>query len=319
MEKIKFVMAGEKIPHEKVYHYDLIILGGGAAGLASAIYASRYGLKAVVISRDIGGTANLAGKIENYPGFTGSGRRLMKKFYKQARKFGCEFMNDYVINLGKDSNGVIVAVSSKKIIHAKSIIIALGIQRKRLNIEGENRLIGKGVSYCATCDAYFFKNKKVAVIGAGDAACKASLLLSEIAKKVYIVYRSEREKCENAIIDKLRKKENVEFLPGSSPLKITGKDKVNGLIVKRDNKETEIKVEGVFIEIGGLPMSDIAKMLGIKLDKEEYIVVDENMNTSIEGVFAAGDAVKSKLKQVIVAASQGAVAAKSAYDFINEK
>ena len=300
-------------------NYDVCILGGGAAGLTSAIYTGRYGLKTMVISKDIGGTANLAERIENYPGFQGSGRELMNKFYEQAKEHGAEFLNDEVINIKKDGKEFVVTTLGKKIL-VKSIIIALGTWRRKLNIPGEDKFLGKGVSYCATCDAAFFKKKDVAVIGGGDAACKAALLLSQVANKVYFVYRGKKHMCEAILGNKMRNRKNIEFLFNTTPLEIRGKTIVNELIVVGGGKgipqEKKFEVSGVFIEIGGLPVSDIAKMLGVKIDKDEYILVDEEMKTNVKGVFAAGDVVKSKLKQVIVAASQGALAAKSAREYL---
>lgn len=316
IKMIKLNFADEKIPHEKIYHYDVIILGGGPAGLTAAIYASRYGMKTVLISKEIGGMANYAVEVENYPGYKGSGKRLMKKFFLQARKSGAEIIQDDIINIEKDGNGMIVAVSGKKIIHAKSIIIALGTQRKKLNIQGEDKFLGRGVSYCATCDGSFFKNKDVAVIGGADAACKSVLLLSGIAKRVYLVCRGEKVNCEPAIAKKIGMKKNVLFFNNSSPMEIRGKNKVKELVIWKKNKELGLKVDGVFVEAGGLPLSDIAKLLGLKLDEQGYIHVDSEMKTNVHGIFAAGDVVKSKLKQIVIAASQGAVAAKSAHEFI---
>ncbi len=301
-------------------NYDVCILGGGAAGLTAGIYSGRYGLKTIVISKDIGGTANLAERIENYPGFQGSGRELMNKFYEQAKEHGAEFLNDEVIDIKKDGKEFVVTTSGKKIL-VKSIIIALGTWRRKLNIPGEDKFLGKGVSYCATCDAAFFKKKDVAVIGGGDAACKAALLLSEMANKVYFIYRGKKHMCEAILGNKMRNRKNIEFLFNTTPFEIRGKQVVSELVVVKPGKipkQEKINVHGVFIEIGGLPVSDIAKMLGAKVDKEEHILVNEEMKTNVKGVFAAGDVVKSKLKQVIVAASQGALAAKSAYEYLNK-
>lgn len=319
MKQVKFILAGKKIPHEKVYHYDVLILGGGPAGLASAIYSSRYGMKTALISKNMGGMINYAEEIENYPGYLGSGKRLMNKFFLQAKKFGADVLNDDIISIERDSNGLIVAVSSKKIIHAKTIIIALGTQKKRLNIKGEDKFLGRGVSYCATCDGNFFKGKDVAVIGGGDSACKSALLLSGIAKRVFLVHRAKEEQCEKILVKRMITKKNIEIFADSSPMEIKGEKKVSQLVIWKNNRELGLKVDGVFIEIGSMPLSDIAKLLGLKLDEEGYIHVDENMATNVRGVFAAGDVVKSKLKQVVIAASQGAIAAKSAYDYISGK
>ena len=302
-------------------NYDIAILGGGPAGLSAAIYATRYGLSVIVISRDIGGSANLAHQIENYPGYSGSGFDLMQKFFKQAENHGAEFLNDDLIDIKKNKGCFEIVMTGRKIC-SKSIIIALGTQRRKLNVPGEDKFLGRGVSYCATCDGNFFKNKIVAVIGGGDSACKASILLSEIAKKVYIIYKGEIEKCEMIYRNKIKEKNNIQILNNTIPLEIRGKETVKEIIVDRGGKnlpkEERIRLNGVFIEIGALPVTDIAKLLKIKTDKENYILVDCEMKTNVKGVFAAGDVVKSKLKQVVIAASQGVVAAKSAYDYLKK-
>ena len=314
---IKFIDIESKIPHSKIYHYDVVILGGGPAGLTAAIYAVRYGIKAALITKEIGGMASKAKKIENYPGYDGSGAKLMKHFFSRAKKFGTEFLNDDVISLKRDNNGIIVAVSNRKVIHTKSIIIALGTQRRKLNIKGEDKFLGKGVSYCASCDGFFFRDKNVAVIGGGNAACHAALILSEMCSKVYVICRGEKSRCDEVLIRKLNNKDNIEFIYNSIPTEIKGKGKVSELIVFKNRKKEKIKVSGVFIEIGGLPLSDIAKMLKLRMDKDNYIHVNEHMETNVKGVFAAGDVVRSKLKQIVVAAAQGALAAKSAHEYVS--
>lgn len=304
--------------------YDVVILGAGPAGMSASIYASRYGLKTIVIGREIGGMANYAHKIENYPGYEGSGTELMKKFHKQATGFGAEFLNDDLIDIRKEK-GFEVITSRKERIRTKTVIIALGTSKRKLNVKGEDEFLGKGVSYCATCDGNFFRNKSVAVIGGGDAACKASELLSNLAKKVYMLTR-ENDTCEAVISRELKEKKNFELLCHATPIEIKGKEFVEELVVEVGKGEKGIpklkglKVDGVFIEIGSLPVSDICKILGIKRDKEGYISADsENFATNVSGIFAAGDVVKSKLKQVVIAAAQGARAAKSAYDFISKR
>ena len=303
-------------------NFNVCILGGGPAGLTAAIYSGRYGLKTALISREIGGTANLAHKIENYPGYRGSGERLMKRFHKQAEKSGTEFLNENIIDIERRKNEFIVTTTKMKF-SAKAVIIALGLERRKLNIPGEDKFLGRGVSYCATCDAPLFRNKNVAVIGGGDSACKAALLLSEYANKVYVIYRNEKEGCENILSKELSKKKNIEFLYNTTPFEIRGREVVSDLIVVIDHekipKEKKLMVDGVFIEIGGLPVSDIAKLLGVKVDKLGHVLVDEEMKTNIKGVFAAGDIVKSKLKQIIVAASQGAIAAKSCQEYLENQ
>lgn len=296
--------------------YDVCIIGGGPAGLTAAIYTGRYGLRTILISKDIGGTANLAGKLENYPGFVGSGVELMKIFYKQAENSGAEILNLEVVDLDKDEIGFAIKLKNNKILHSKILIIALGTEKRKLNIEGEEKFIGKGVSYCAECDAPFFKNKITAVIGGRNSASKAALLLSKIAKKVYIIYRQNELKCEEAEKNKIGKEKKIELVLNSFPLEVKGKEKVESLIVDIKGKKKEIELDGVFVEIGAIPVSSITKQLGIKTDREGYIEVDTDMKTNVPGIFAAGDTIKSKLKQVVISASQGALAAYSAREYL---
>jgi len=175
------------------------------------------------------------------------------------------------------------------------------------------------VSYCATCDSFFFKNKDVVVIGGSDCAAGSALVLADVAKKVYIVYRGEKLKCENVNEERLKQKKNVEVFYNSLPLEIIGKEKVQEIKIFSKGKKENLSVDGVFIEIGSAPLAEFTKNLGLKMDKENFIEVDEDMKTSVQGIYASGDVTHTKLKQVVVAASQGAIAAKSAYDFLNEK
>jgi thioredoxin reductase (NADPH) len=294
--------------------YDVIILGAGPSGLAAALYCARYKLKTLVISKNIGGMANLAPTIENYPGFEGSGMELMKKFKEQAGNSGAEFLNKNVFSVGKNKEYIIETSEGKKI-KARSIIICLGTEKRKLNIKGEDKFIGKGISYCATCDAPLFKNKTVGIVGGGNSAAMASLLLAKHAKKVYIFYRRDKLRAEKTLIDRIKKMKNIKIEYNKEIEEIKGDSLVNEIILKDGEKK---KINGLFIEIGSLPITDIARKLDVKLDKEGYIHVNNKMETNVKGIFAAGDAVKSNLKQVIVAAAQGAIAAKSAYDFLGK-
>ena len=183
--------------------YDLAILGSGPAGLTAAIYSARYNLNTIVLGKSTGGTANLAGKVENWPSFTGSGKELMKGFAKQAKKAGAKIIQEEIDKITKDKNNFKISLKKGEI-KAKAIIIALGTENRKLNIPGEKEFLGKGVSYCATCDGMFFKGKTVSVIGGADSAAKAALYLSEIAKKVYIIYRKHEMRCEPVSYTHLR-------------------------------------------------------------------------------------------------------------------
>ena len=298
--------------------YDVIIVGAGPAGLTAAIYAARSGLKTAIVSKDIGGTANSILVIENWPGYKGSGGKLMKSFYEHAKEYEIKFLMEDVESIKKKGNEFIVK-TKKGEVQSKGLIFSTGTERRKLNIKGEKELTGKGISYCVTCDSFFFKNKIVAVVGGSDCAATSALALSDIAKKVYIFYRGEKLRCEDITSDRLRKKENVEIHYNSVPKEIVGKDKVEGLLIDEKGKEKEIELDGIFVEIGATPMVKCLGDLNLKLDKENQIVVDENMKTSVEGMFAAGDVTNQKLKQVVVSAGQGAIAAKSAYEYIRGK
>ena len=297
--------------------YDILIIGAGPAGLTAGIYSARNGLKTGVISKDIGGTANSILLLENWPGFKGTGADLMKQIYEQLMTYKIEFFMEEVKSITKEEKEFNVK-TDKKEFTAKAIIIATGTERKKLNIKGEKELLGKGVSYCVTCDSFFFKNRTVGVIGGSDCAATSALALSDIAKKVYVIYRKGELRCEDITSEKLKKKKNVELIYNVTPVEILGKEKVEGIILKEKDKNKEIKLDGVFIEVGANPITELLKGLNLKLDEEKHIIVDENMKTSVPGIFGAGDVTHHKLKQVIVSAGHGAIAAKSAYDYLSK-
>tara|TARA_Y100000310_G_scaffold263261_1_gene273389 strand:+ start:23925 stop:24911 length:987 start_codon:yes stop_codon:yes gene_type:complete len=309
-------------PHIKIKHYDLLILGAGPAGLTAALYASRYNLNVAVVSKLIGGTANLAKEIHNWPGYIGSGTKLMEKFKEQGESFGARFLQAEVEGVSKDENGFVIEFGKNgdtKVIHGKALIIALGTERKKLDLKGEKGFVGKGVSYCAECDGQFFKKKVVAVIGGADSACKSALYLSDIAKKVYLINRREGLKCEPNLIDKVKSKRKIKVYYNSIITKIEGKESVEKVKVEQtENKKTEnfdLSVNGLFIEIGGKPITIVIGALGLKFNGE-HIITTKEMKTSVKGVFAAGDATSRYLKQIVTAAGDGAMAAKSAYDYL---
>ena len=299
--------------------YDLMILGTGPAGMAAAIYAGRYGLKTVIIGKLIGGATGYAGPIENYPGHIGTGVELMETFKKQAEEFGAVFVIGNVDKLKKGKSGFIAMVGDKKY-EGKTLITGLGSEHRKLGIPGEEKLTGKGVSYCATCDGNFFKSKTVAVIGGSDSAAKAAIYLSDICKKVYISYRKEKLRAEPINIQKVLERKNIEILFNTKPIEIVGESKVTGLklessIGKKLAKDM-LTVDAVFIEIGSTPTIEIFQDLNLKTDQGGYILVDKNGKTNVPGVFAAGDGANNSFKQTITAAADGVLCAKSAYDFL---
>ena len=299
--------------------YDVLILGAGPAGLTAGLYASRYNHKTLVVGKVVGGTANSAGEIENWPGYKGSGLELMGKFKEQAAGFGAEFLEDEVKTVGKDGD-LFVLNFGDNTVKGKSLIVALGTEHRQLNISGEKEFLGKGVSYCATCDGNFFKGKAVAVVGGADSAAKAALYLSDICEKVYVIYRKHEMRCEPVSLNKICKTDNIEIKYYTNPTEILGENVVKGLKIvtddpdKGENEET-LDVDGVFIEVGATPANEVVAELGLKLEKN-YIVTDKGTKTNVEGVFAAGDVTNGPMKQVVTAAGEGAIAAKAAHEFL---
>lgn len=303
--------------------YDLMILGGGIAGMTAAIYATRYNLKTVVIGQEFGGTGNLAGFVENWPGFKGPGMDLMSKIYEQAKESGAFFLQGEITAVSKNGENFSASVnvdSEERILNSKAVVISLGMQHRKLNVKGEKELLGKGVSYCATCDGMFFKGKDVLVIGGADSAAKAALYLSEIARKVYVSYRQAEMRCEPVSLDKLKNRENVEITYFSNPVEILGEKKVTGITLEQENdgekKIIQLDVDGIFIEIGAVPVTEVIKQLGVEITPAGFIIIDRDSKTNVEGIFAAGDNTDNKFKQLVVASSEGALAAKSAYDYL---
>lgn len=297
--------------------YDLMIIGAGPAGLTAGLYAARSGLKTAIVSKDIGGSANSILLLENWPGFNGNGTKLMKSFYEQLKEYNINFIMGDVELIERKEN--LFFVKTNKIeLKSKALIIATGTERRRVDVKGEKELTGKGVSYCVTCDAFFFKGKTVAVIGGSDCAATSALALSDLTKKVFVIYRGEKLRCEDINSKRLENKKNVEFFYNSVPVEIKGKDYVEAIVIESEGKKKEVKLDGIFIEIGSTPFVNFLKDINLKLDENKYIIVDENMKTNVKGLFAAGDVTNHKLKQVVVASGQGAIAAKSAYEYISK-
>jgi thioredoxin reductase (NADPH) len=289
---------------------DLIIVGAGPAGLSAAIYAARYKLNFTLFSKQFGGMITESDRVENWPGEKRiKGLDLVNKFKEHALNFGTEIIDERVEKVEKTDFGFKINNNYK----SKTILIAQGTEKRKLNIKGEKEFLGRGVSYCATCDAAFFKDKVVAVVGGSDAALIAALLLSEYAKKVHIVYRREKFfRAEPVWIEKVENNKKIEPVFNSNIREIKGSDKIEKIVL---DSGKELPVDGVFVEIGSIPNIELAKQLNLNLDKG-HIVVDKFQRTSLPGVFAAGDVTNNPLKQAITAAAEGAVAANSAYEQI---
>ncbi len=300
--------------------YDLIIVGAGPAGLSAAIYASRYNLNALVIGDEPGGMAAEAYKIENYPGFKSvSGMELMNKFKDQIKGV-VDIKQEKIIELKKENNFVITTKGG--VYKSKAVIIASGTKRRKLNIKGEKEFLGRGVSYCATCDAAFFRDKVVGVVGGNDAAAMSALLLAEYARKVFIIYRKEKIRAEPLRVSQLEKNKKITIINNTNVIAVNGDKMMSSVTLDKEfSKSKELALNGLFIEIGSVPSTILTKKLGIKLDEEGYITVDSVQKTNIEGFYAAGDITtnSNKFRQIITAASEGAVSAHSVYEFLKNK
>jgi thioredoxin reductase (NADPH) len=301
--------------------YDVIIVGAGPAGLTAAIYTGRAKLKTLVIESNIpGGNAGITDMIENYPGFPQgiNGGELMALFLEQAENFGAELVYDQVIHI-TSGEGVHKLITSGGEYRTRAIIIAAGARRRELEVVGEKEYMGKGVSYCATCDGLFFQNTPVAVIGGGDSAVKEALYLSDIASRVYLVHRREGFRANETSLDKMFKDDRIELKLNKIVKRIEGDNTLMKNIVLYDvlsGQEEKLSVEGVFVSIGMLPASEFLSDL-VELSNG-YIVTDENMMTSVTGIFAAGDVRAKKLRQVSTAVGDGAMAAAAVTEFLKE-
>ena len=303
--------------------YDLIIIGSGPAGMAASVFASRYELKHLIFGVEQGGQMVEIYEIENYLGCPNiSGQDLIKKFVEHVKLFGAKIKNESVVSIKKDENNFFELQTSQGVYQAESVILAMGAHYRKMNIPGEQKFIGKGVSYCATCDATFYKNKIVSVIGGGNSAAVVALELADYAQKVYLVHRGEKISVEPMWMEKLSANKKVEIISDNDVLEIKGKDKVEKIILKNtvENKNF-IMVDGVFIEVGTEPGVELAKKLGVETDEQDYIKVNADMSTNVANIFAAGDITtgSNKFRQVLLAAAEGALAANGAYKVLKLK
>ena len=294
----------------------VVIIGSGAAGLTAAIYAARANLKPLVIEGiQPGGQLTITTDVENYPGYADvvQGPWMMEQMRSQALNVGARIINDVVVHVDFKKDSKTISLDSKSILSANTVIIATGAQAKWLGLESENKFNGKGVSACATCDGFFYRNKEVAVIGGGNTAVEEALYLSNICSKVTLIHRRDELRAEKILQERLFAKENINVIWSNIVSEILGDEKgVNSLEIKDKNSDkTEIiKVEGVFIAIGHSPSTEPFKGV-LEMDKEGYIVAQKpgTSITNIEGVFAAGDCVDKIYRQAVTAAGMGCMAA----------
>ncbi|WP_295067351.1 thioredoxin-disulfide reductase [Ruminococcus sp.] len=301
--------------------YDIIILGSGPAGLSAAVYASRAGLSFVVIEKEYMGTGQIAytEQVDNYLGYYSiDGFSLGEKFREHAEALGTEFIEGEVTELSRTDSIWKVVLSDGNSVESKTVIYALGASPRKLGIAGEEEFAGRGVSYCALCDGAFFEGRTVAVIGGGDTALSDALYLSKTAEKVYIVHRRNEFRANASLVKKAEEAANIEFVLEAVPAEIIGSDSVTGIKLVQKGAEKTLSIDGVFVAVGSLPNTSLLKGTA-DLDERGYVIADESGITSAEGLFAAGDVRTKAVRQVITAAADGANAAVSALNYINDK
>ena len=302
--------------------YEVAIIGGGPAGLTAGMYSSRYGLNTILVERGLfGGQIVNAGYVENYPGFPKgvSGMELGQLMYDQASRFGLESTVGEVTGFKRAIDKFVISMDNESIT-ARAVVIATGSNYRKIGVEGETRLTGRGVSYCATCDGFLFKNKDVAVVGGGDTAITDALELSQHAGKVFIIHRRDQLRASSIIQRAAFSVPKIQFKWDSIVESLEGQDKLNRINLKnvKSGEKTALQVDGVFVAIGLIPNSALFAGL-VETDENNNITTDELMRTSVPGLFAAGDVRKNSARQVATAVGDGATSAKSAFSFLKER
>ena len=290
--------------------FDIIIIGAGTAGMTAGIYAARANKKTLILEgKNYGGQIINTPDIENFPALNHiSGIEYATNLYNQVKELGVTYKREEVQNITEDR----VVTTNKNQYQAKAVIIATGTQNRKLGLEGEDNLVGRGISYCATCDGRFYKGKNVAVIGGGNTAIEDAIYLSDLADKVYLIHRREGFRADQKAIEILKSKENVEFILNNKPNKLIAENKLTGLeIINNENEITMIDVSGIFIAIGQIPNTEIFKDF-IDLNESGYIKSKDGVHTNIDKIYVAGDVREKELRQLITAASDGAIAANTA-------
>lgn len=310
----------------KLEKYDYIILGGGGTGLASAMYAARLGLKTLVIGHShgtelpIGGVITTTNIVENYPGFIKiTGIELAKKIEDHTRFYDrVTIKTEKATGVKKEKNCFRIKTERSEYI-AKAILFATGTKWRKLEVPGSREFENKGVHYCALCDGPLFKDKIVGIVGGLDSAAKDALLLTEHAKKVYIIYRGEQIRPEPINMERIKKNKKIEIINNTNMVEIKGENFIESVIFDKHYKgKRELRLQGLFIAIGHIVLSDLAKPLGVKINEKREIKIDKISSTNIKGVFAAGDVADAPFKQLITGVAEGCIAAHSAYEYISK-
>src|SRR3989338_9619394 len=275
--------------------YDFVVIGGGSAGYPAAIYAARFGLKTIVITKERGGLLTTTHVVENYPGFIRlSGPELMQHMEDHVKDYDVPIVDDEVVDIGKEGDYFIVKARESQY-KAKAVLLATGTERRKLNVPGEKEFYGKGVSYCATCDAPLFKGKVIGVVGGSDSAAKEALLLAEYGSKVYIIYRGEKIRPEPVNMTRVMNNRKIEIINNTNVKEIKGNKFVSHVVLDKPYKgKKELPLDALFVEIGHIPLSELAKKVGVKLNEKGEIIIDRMARTSVPGIYAAGDVASSE-------------------------
>lgn len=299
--------------------YDVIIIGGGCAGLGAAMYAGRFGLKTLVLAEIPGGTIILTDIVENYPGFKRlTGMELAQKLEEHARDYPSVTIKTERVTDLKKNDKLFEVKTDEAQYQGKTVIYTTGTKWRKLGVPGEDTFANKGVHYCALCDGAFYKDKVIAVVGGGDSAAKEGLLLTQWATKVYIIYRGEKIHPEPVNDAKVKKNNKIEVVPLTNIKEIKGDKKVTHVILDKPLKgSNELKLDAVFVEIGHIALSDLAKNIGVNLNKKGEIIIDRMAKTNVEGFYAAGDVADLEFKQAITGVGEAVAAAYSAYKYIS--
>lgn len=299
--------------------FDIVIAGAGTAGLTAAIYAARAGRKVIVLDgKGYGGQIGSADKVENYPGIASiSGFDFATALYEQAKGLGAKIKFSSLTAIEKKEN-LFFVYTEKMLYKAKAVVVATGLEKRKLNLEKEELLTGKGISYCATCDGAFYKGKTTAVIGGGNTALEDALYLSENCRKVYLVHRRNEYRAESAYINEVNARENIVQLKGFVPVEISGESRVEGMVIRSETEgEKSLAVDGIFAAIGQIPSNKVFEQLA-DVDDGGYIIAGEDCLTKTEGLFVAGDCRTKAVRQLVTAAADGAVAGLGAARYVRE-
>jgi len=304
---------------------DVLVVGAGPAGLTAALYLARYGVKTAVYAKEIGGQMAIAPLVDDYPGVPRvSGRELADRFVNHVRSYGVPIVIDELVDVRREGDRWVALFSSGRRVRCVAAILALGARKRRLGVPGEDRLLGRGVSYCAVCDGPMYAGKRVAVVGGGNSALTSALYLSSVASRVYLVHRRDSFRAMPIYVERARSDPKIEMVLRSVVTEIVGDDRVRGIKVRNveSGEERLIEVDGVFIEVGVEPPTELFRKIGIEVDEEGRAVVDKDMSTNLPGIFVAGDAAggpkKYRFPQIITAAAEGAIAADAAWKYLQK-